>query len=242
MTHGAPASRQPPAAAPARSTGTPDCGCAARCESESATNQGPAPGAARGRGGSSQATGPGRPDERRVVRTQRPPQSRRHTPPDNAVAPPPKAGGPTDVPARSPVPSPVRGIVRIHNQAQPQAENRAAVPRQFGQGGEGLAIIGQTPGRRTRGARGRRRQRYQPLPLQTAQGHTGRADAQPCFGIAPTGGATERFDEFLARWRLRTSRATAQPFQNLTVNPSSAHAYRSNHGVEDARTGGASLA
>jgi hypothetical protein len=61
-------------------------------------------------------------------------------------------------PHDQPVPNPVRGSIRIRNQAQPQAENRAAVPRQFGQGGEGLAIIGQTPGRRTRGARGRRRQ------------------------------------------------------------------------------------
>jgi hypothetical protein len=70
---------------------------------------------------------------------------------------------------------------------------------------------------------------YQSASFQPAQRHAGRADSQFSVRLAPADGTTEFLNQLAAGRRRRPLRTPAQPFQNLTIYPSSADSNCAQH-------------
>src|ERR1035438_8470518 len=140
------------------------------------------------------------------------------------------------------IPDRVVRIVFVLNEAQAQSGNDPAPGRQLGQGRQSLAIIREAAGPLERSARLPRGQLHQPARFQPAQSRTGRTDRQLPVGIAPANCPTEFLDQ-LAAWRRRRPLGTsAQPLQNLAINPPSANSNATQHALKDAPAKGRCLA
>jgi hypothetical protein len=133
------------------------------------------------------------------------------------------------LPYDEPVPNPVGRIVFMLNQAQSQSGNPTARRGQLGQGRQRLAIIRQAARPLRGSAPLRRRQLYQSASFQPAQRHAGRADSQFSVRLPPAYGATEFLNQLAAGRRRRSLGTPAQPFQNLTIYPSSTDSNRAQH-------------
>jgi hypothetical protein len=120
-------------------------------------------------------------------------------------------------------------IVFVLNQAQSQSGNPTARPEQLGQGRQRLAIIRQAARPLGCSAPLRRRQLYQSASFQPAQRHAGRADSQFSVRLAPANGPTEFLNQLAAGRRRRSLGTPAQPFQHLTIYPSSTDSNRAQH-------------
>jgi hypothetical protein len=120
-------------------------------------------------------------------------------------------------------------IVFILNQAQSQPGNPTARREQLGQDWQRLAIIKQAPRPRGCSAPLRRRQLYQSASFQPAQRHARRTDRQLSVPLAPADGTTEFLNQLAAGRRRRALGTLAQPFQNLTIYPSSTNSNRTQH-------------
>jgi hypothetical protein len=137
-------------------------------------------------------------------------------------------------PHDEPIPNPVVRIVFVLNEAQAQSDNDPAPRRQLGQGRQSLPIIREAAGLLERSARLPRGQLHPPALFQPAQSRTGRTDSQLPMGIVPADCPTEFLHQFAPWHRRRSLGTSAQPLQNLAIDPPSANSYATQHALNDA--------